>query len=71
MSTTKLYSVITGSGSYIPPKIVANSAFANHLFLNEDGTPIDTTTEEIIQKFEQITDISESRIAEDKYNTSD
>ncbi len=71
MSTTKIYSVITGSGSYLPPIVVPNSKFANHSFFNEDGTKIETPGEEISEKFEQITDISERRIAEDKYTTSD
>ena len=71
MNTPEIYSVIKGSGTYIPPVTVPNSHFANQLFLNEDGTKIETPGEEIIKKFEQITDISERRMAEEKYTTSD
>ncbi|HKK67675.1 MAG TPA: ketoacyl-ACP synthase III, partial [Bacteroidales bacterium] len=71
MGTSKLYSIITGSGSYIPPVIVSNNDFADRLFLNEDGSRIETPGKEIVEKFEQITDISERRFIEDKYTTSD
>jgi 3-oxoacyl-[acyl-carrier-protein] synthase-3 len=71
MSTSELYSVITGSGSYIPPVIVPNKNFAGRLFLNEDGTPINISGDEVIEKFEQITDISERRLAKEKYASSD
>ncbi|PWE01025.1 3-oxoacyl-ACP synthase III family protein [Marinilabilia rubra] len=71
MITSKLYSVIRGSGSYIPSVAVPNKQFADRLFMNEDGTKIETPGEEIVEKFEQITDISERRLAEEKYTTSD
>ena len=67
----KIYAVATGTGSYIPPVVVKNIDFANKLFLNSDGTTIETPGEEIVKKFEQITDITERRIAEEKYVTSD
>ncbi len=67
----KTYAVATGTGSYIPPVVVKNIDFANQLFLNSDGTKIETPGEEIVQKFEQITDITERRRAEDKHVTSD
>ncbi len=71
MGTSKLYSIITGSGSYIPPKVIYNQDFVNQQFLNEDGSKIETPGNEIVEKFEQITDISERRVAEEKYQTSD
>ncbi|SMO51719.1 3-oxoacyl-[acyl-carrier-protein] synthase-3 [Saccharicrinis carchari] len=67
----KIYAVATGTGSYIPPVVIKNIDFANRQFLNDDGTPIETPGEEIVSKFEQITDITERRFAEDKYVTSD
>jgi 3-oxoacyl-[acyl-carrier-protein] synthase-3 len=42
---------ITGSGSYIPTEIVTNNDFANHTFLNEDGTPFPFQMIVITQKF--------------------
>ncbi len=68
---SKIYSVITGSGCYIPTVVKSNKEFADSVFMNEDGSVIETPGMEIVDKFEQITDISERRIAESQYNTSD
>ena len=61
---------ITGSGSYIPNKIVCNTDFGNHIFLNEDGTPIAQTNDIIVQKFKGITGIEERRYASEEQVTS-
>nr|WP_319400587.1 ketoacyl-ACP synthase III [uncultured Carboxylicivirga sp.] len=66
-----IYAVITGTGSYIPPRIVENADFANNRFYNEDGTIIETPGEEIVEKFQQITDIVQRRCADNKHVTSD
>ncbi|WP_026474481.1 3-oxoacyl-ACP synthase III family protein [Alkaliflexus imshenetskii] len=66
-----IYAVITGSGSYIPPVVIKNSHFENNVFMNEDGTRIETPGNEIVNKFEQITDIIERRVAEPQHVTSD
>lgn len=65
------YSIITGTGSYIPNRKVSNSDFLDNLFLNADGTVIDKDNEETIQKFEQITGIEERRYANDDILASD
>ncbi|TAJ15201.1 ketoacyl-ACP synthase III [Marinilabiliaceae bacterium JC017] len=70
-SKAEIYAVATGTGSYIPPVVVENAAFANNLFLNEDGSKIESPGEEIVEKFEQITDIKERRCADKKHVTSD
>lgn len=62
---------ITGSGSYIPTQVVTNSAFSNHSFLNEDGTPFSQPNEIITQKFKGITGIEERRYASADLQTSD
>ncbi len=64
-------SIITGTGSYIPPKKVANKDFLNRTFLNTDGSSYDKSNEEIIQKFEEITGIKERRYAADDVLASD
>jgi 3-oxoacyl-[acyl-carrier-protein] synthase-3 len=64
-------SVITGTGSYIPPFIQSNKDFAKHLFYSEDKEPLDKDPEEIIEKFRLITGIEERRYATDELNTSD
>ncbi|ASB48957.1 3-oxoacyl-ACP synthase III family protein [Alkalitalea saponilacus] len=66
-----IYSVITGSGSYIPSVVIENSHFENNVFMNEDGSVIDTPGKEITEKFEQITDIIERRLAPKEMVTSD
>lgn len=67
----RIYSVIIGTGSYIPKNTVANKDFMNHEFYEENGSKIDSPTETIIDKFTQITDIKERRHIEDEHNTSD
>ncbi len=62
---------ITGSGSYIPTKIVTNLDFANHEFLNEDGSPFQYANDIVAQKFQQITGIEERRYASENQSTSD
>lgn len=67
----KLYSQITGTGSYIPLNIVKNEDFLNYTFLDSTGEKIDRDNQEIVDKFEEITTISERRYAEDHQVTSD
>lgn len=62
---------ITGSGSYIPTKKVTNSDFAQHDFLNEDGTAFNMTNDIIAEKFVEITGILERRYAADNMVNSD
>lgn len=64
-------SVIIGTGSYIPPVIQTNADFSKHLFYSEKNAPISTTTEEVVEKFKQITGIEERRYAAEKTNCSD
>ena len=61
----KTYAVITGSGSYIPKKIVKNSDFLDKEFYEGPGKKIEKDNEEIIEKFYQITDIGERRYVEE------
>ncbi len=65
------YSVITGTGSYIPPNMVSNSAFLTNEFYSSDGTIIEKKNIEIINKFEEITTIAERRYVSDHFVTSD
>jgi 3-oxoacyl-[acyl-carrier-protein] synthase III len=64
-------SIITGTGSYIPPVIVTNKDFASHLFYSKDYKPMSTAPEEIVKKFTQITGISERRYTGPESNASD
>ena len=67
----KIYSVITGTGSYIPNKIVRNSDFLKNEFYDANGNKIELPTSEIIKKFEEITEIKERRYVEDDQVASD
>ncbi len=67
----EIYAVATGTGSYIPPVVKTNADFINNTFYNEDGSIIETEGQEIVEKFEQITDIAERRCAEENHVTSD
>lgn len=62
---------ITGIGSYIPEKTISNTDFAEHIFLNEDGTAFKQSNEVVINKFKGITGIENRRYAEDQYTSSD
>lgn len=64
-------SVITGSGKYIPERIVKNEDFLQRDFVNEKGEKIPKANDEIVKKFQEITDIHERRYLTDEYNTSD
>ena len=55
----RIYSIITGSGRYIPTQIVPNRAFIGNTFYDVKGERIAKTNDEIIEKFQQITEIEE------------
>src|SRR5690625_2002941 len=63
--------VITGSGHCLPEKIVKNTDFLGYEFYDENGVFIEKPVEEIIQKFQEITEIEERRYAEKHQFTSD
>lgn len=67
----KIYSVITGTGCYIPEKIVPNNDFLSNRFFENSGVRIETENSEIIRKFEKITNIAERRYVSDNLVTSD
>jgi len=62
---------ITGSGSYIPTKVVTNLDFAKHHFLNEDGSDFPYPNDVVAEKFLEITGIQERRYVTDELTTSD
>jgi 3-oxoacyl-[acyl-carrier-protein] synthase-3 len=65
------YSVIKGTGRFIPNKVVKNEDFLNNEFYDASGVKMDKENEEIIQKFMEITGIHERRYLEDHQVTSD
>ncbi|OQP49777.1 3-oxoacyl-ACP synthase [Niastella yeongjuensis] len=66
-----LRSIITGTGSYIPPVIKKNADFGNENFYTGHNKPSDVPSAIIIEKFVKITGIEERRYAPEGINTSD
>lgn len=66
-----LYTVITGSGSYLPERIVKNEDFHSTVFLDSEGNPFDKTPEEIVRRFQEITTIEKRRYVTDDLVCSD
>jgi 3-oxoacyl-[acyl-carrier-protein] synthase-3 len=54
-------SVITGTGSYLPPVKVGNDEFVGHRFFDQDRNELLRPGEEIVDKFVKITGITERR----------
>jgi 3-oxoacyl-[acyl-carrier-protein] synthase-3 len=67
----KFYSVIAGTGSYLPETEVKNEEFLNHSFFGPDGKKFEKSSAEIIRKFAEITGIHERRYVAPGLNTSD
>lgn len=55
---------ITGTGCFIPKRVVKNEDFLEGAFYNEDGTSFADEPEVIIKKFKHITGIAERRYVE-------
>ena len=67
----KLYTVIVATGSYVPPTVIPNSYFLDAEFFDPaTGKKFETPNEEIIRKFNEITNIEERRYAEPDQATS-
>ena len=64
-------SIITRTGSYIPSVKVDNEQFLASEFYAADGTKLEKSTEDIVNKLQDITCIRERRYVEDDLNTSD
>jgi 3-oxoacyl-[acyl-carrier-protein] synthase III len=63
--------VIISTGSCIPEVVVTNKSFEGNEFLETDGRKLDKSNVGIIEKFQEITGISERRYAHDSQNASD
>ena len=71
MSTKKIYSVFTGTGSYIPEKVIKNDHFLTRNFYNPHKEKILKPNSEITSKLAEITGIHERRYVTDELVTSD
>ncbi|MDO9553838.1 3-oxoacyl-ACP synthase III family protein [Rhodonellum sp.] len=66
-----VYSIIIGSGKYIPNLVVKNEVFLSNSFFNDKGEKILKKNEDIINKLQEITEIEERRYLDPDLNTSD
>ena len=64
-------SIITATGSYIPPVRIPNDHFSQNEFYGRDGKRLEKPNEEIIKKLYEITGIRERRYVSDDLTTSD
>ncbi|MCH8330258.1 MAG: ketoacyl-ACP synthase III [Bacteroidetes bacterium] len=69
--TGDIYSVITGTGNYIPSESIRNEDFLANEFCDTDGKRFEKSNQEIIDKFLEITTIEERRYVTDNLVTSD
>ena len=63
--------IIIGSGSYLPTKIIGKDYFMDSVFYTDEGDKIEKPNEEVIQKFIEITEIESRRYLEDDEFNSD
>lgn len=68
---SSIYSVITGTGCYIPSMNKKNEDFLQNTFYESNGTKIDKVNEEIVSKFKEITTIAERKYITDDLMASD
>ncbi|WP_185872693.1 3-oxoacyl-ACP synthase III family protein [Blattabacterium cuenoti] len=54
-------SIITGTGHYLPKKIIKSDYFLKYSFYDQKGLKIKKSNQEIINKFKKITEIEERR----------
>ncbi|MDB5232313.1 MAG: 3-oxoacyl-(acyl-carrier-protein) synthase [Chitinophagaceae bacterium] len=64
-------SVITGTGSYIPPNSIANQDFSGQHFYDEQSQKVNLPGIEVAEKLRVITGIRERRYAFDEHTTSE
>jgi 3-oxoacyl-[acyl-carrier-protein] synthase-3 len=67
----EIYSVIIGSGSYLPTRRIKNEDFLSYTFYDDTGKRLTKSNEEIIRRFSDITGILERRYVTDDLVTSD
>jgi len=69
--STSIYSVITGTGSYIPSRVIKNEDFITNEFYEPNGEKVTKSGQEVTEKFLEITTIAERRYITDDLTTSD
>lgn len=65
MDEMAIKSIIAGAGSSLPDQRIENAHFENFSFYEKDGTPMQKSGQEIVQKLETISGIKERRYVGD------
>lgn len=63
--------IIIGSGSCVPERVIGKEYFLNSEFYTDEGEKLDKPNEEVIQKFVEITEIENRRYVNADQNNSD
>lgn len=63
--------IIIGSGSYLPERIITREHFLNSEFYTDEGQKLDKPNEEVISKFVEITEIENRRYLDAELFNSD
>ncbi len=71
MFSTQYCSVITGTGSYLPSNPISNDDFIENEFYDIRGNRLETSIQEIIEKFKAITGIHKRRYVSSELVASD
>ncbi|WGK64562.1 3-oxoacyl-ACP synthase III family protein [Croceiramulus getboli] len=66
-----IYSTIIGTGKYIPQQKISNKHFLQNEFYDTTGEKLKRDNQYIVDKFEEITTITERRYVKDNLKTSD
>jgi len=69
--SNSIYSVITGTGNYIPTRKIKNKDFLSKNFYEKPGIKLNKENQDVISKFQEITTIAERRYVTDDLVTSD
>lgn len=69
--SNSIYSIISGTGAYIPTNRIKNEDFLSSQFYDTDGKKLENPNQDIINKFLDITTIAERRHVTDDLVTSD
>lgn len=67
----KIFSIITGTGSYTPTECISNEHFIHTDFYGSDGKKLSKSNREIVDQFLEISTIAERRHVSDDLVTSD
>lgn len=71
MKSNTIWTVIVGTGSYIPEGLIDNADFLDSEFYGSDGQKLERSNQETIDKFEAITNIRSRRYVPNDLMTSD